>query len=689
MWKKSFFASAVLCGAFSLAAEKADPPAPAGNMEELKVIALGRDTVISQTPGGISIADEDAIFQTRPLSLSDLSIRLPGVSKSSDSHWGSEMNIRGLTRNRIVFMVDGQRVNTATDVGVQFGLLLPDDIERIEVLKGPVSEIYGSGSLGGVVNVRTHGASFTETPEIHGGISLSASSNPVGFSSYARLSYSDSRFWMFISGGYRDYDSYKDGGHEEVKHSYMEDDQITLKAGYKWDHANVTEVSFRRYRAVDVGVPGAEGLPGAATRVLLPETSMDTYSLKHIITPGDSFWSESSLQLYYQKIDRDVSIDRFVHPTTAAWPRPNHLRPSATHETYGGRWNNIFEIDHHTILWGLDAWRWEYTGSRIKKVALPAGTFKIIRDIPMADSSQTNLGFYAEDDWKLNDSFTLNIGARADRIWARSDDLYGTSKNKLMEDSEMNDWSWSAHAGLTCTLNDNWSMTLLLSRGNRVPDILDRFKYISLSQGVLYGNADLEPEESYFAEYGIHYKTQNFRTSLSAYINRIDNMVAAKAIPGTINQRMENIDKAFIKGVELEANWKFAQDWETYGFIAWLEGDDIDNDVYLRNNPPMNGLLGLRYNHPSGWWAQLESSWAAEQDHTAPGYDEADAWATFNAQIGYMFETKRIKHSIALSADNLLNAQYTNYLSSIRGNNSALAYQEPGRSFNIAWKMEF
>nr|NJM04941.1 Plug domain-containing protein [Desulfobacula sp.] len=71
------------------------------------------------------------------------------MKKTSDSPWGSDINIRGLGRNNVLFLIDGCRVNTATDINARFGLVNPQDIERVEVIKGPVSALYGWGRHGG------------------------------------------------------------------------------------------------------------------------------------------------------------------------------------------------------------------------------------------------------------------------------------------------------------------------------------------------------------------------------------------------------------------------------------------------------------------------------------------------------------------------------------------------------------
>lgn len=158
-------------------------------LDPVLVTARGRSSNLSATPGGTGLIVTEQIAAEQPLSLTNITARLPGVTKASDSAWGSAVNIRGLSRNRVLFLVDGARVNTATDINAQFGTVNPSDIQRIEVLKGPVSSLYGSGSVGGVVNVLTKGGSFDEDARWHGELSNSYQTGPSGPNTYGNLAY--------------------------------------------------------------------------------------------------------------------------------------------------------------------------------------------------------------------------------------------------------------------------------------------------------------------------------------------------------------------------------------------------------------------------------------------------------------------------------------------------------------------
>ena len=110
------------------------------------------------------------IAERQAVAIPDLMNEVPGAARNADGPWASDVIIRGLGRESVVFLIDGARVNTATDLGGRFGLIDPMEVERIEILKGPVSSLYGSGSIGGVVSVVTRGGRFTPSPATSGGV---------------------------------------------------------------------------------------------------------------------------------------------------------------------------------------------------------------------------------------------------------------------------------------------------------------------------------------------------------------------------------------------------------------------------------------------------------------------------------------------------------------------------------------
>ncbi len=652
-------------------------------MEETIVTARGKAEAISQTPGGVGVLEYHSLYEAQDMSITNTLRRIPGVEKSSDSAWGSAINIRGLGRNRVVFLVDDCRVNTAAEVNAQFGFIDANDIERIEVLKGPISSLYGSGSMGGVVNVITQKGEFSPTTSAHSRLGLGLGSNPGGYNSFGAAWMNSANFWIYASGGRRDYDSYENGDGDEIPNSQFDDYNANLKMGYKWNDHNVTQGNIQYHKGEDIGIPGKGLALPPPPKISYPDTYRALVSLNHQLTPDGSILDQSDLNLYFQRIDRNVSM-KFP----AKFPMES-IYPSAEHTTYGLKWKNIIDLADQGLVAGLDIWSWEIESSRIKN--LRNGRTGV--DTPLADARQISSGLFVEDDISVGQKLVVNLGGRLDFISTESDALYNwitppVPKIKIVQKrpaESQNDLAWDAHTGLTWNLSSSWSTTLIAAASYRAPDLMDRYKYIAFAGGERYGNPDLDPERSYFFEWGGHYTTEALSLSAALYANFLDDMISERRVAP---QRFEmaNIEEARIYGGELSGQWRLTSQFLLYANLALTRGTNETNDQDLPFIPPVNGLTGLSYHAgETGLYGDLNLDWACKQDKVAPKEPETDGWATVNAKIGYRLMTGSVIHDIVLGVDNLFDEQYSNHLSTSRG----LELTEPGINVYCAWKMEF
>ena len=99
------------------------------------------------------IVDKEEIQKRPAVSLPDILQNEPGISLIRDGIWGTEISIRGLNRENIITLIDGNRITTSTDVAARLSMIDLNDIERVEVIKGASSSIYGSGATGGIANI--------------------------------------------------------------------------------------------------------------------------------------------------------------------------------------------------------------------------------------------------------------------------------------------------------------------------------------------------------------------------------------------------------------------------------------------------------------------------------------------------------------------------------------------------------
>ncbi len=643
---------------------------PETRLEPLVVTARGFGAAASATPGGVGAVEEREMRETAPASVPDAASRIPGVDRSNDSAWGSEMVIRGLGRDAVVFLVDGVRTNTTTDINGRFGMVSPADVERVEVLKGPVSALYGSGSTGGVVNVITKSGEFSDAPRWTGETALGAESNPGGFDLYANAGYSSPNLWIFGAGSKRDHDSYRDGDDDTVHNSQYEDQSGRLALAAAWSRQHQTRFQVQRAEAREVGVPGTGSatLPTNAD-VTLAHEYRTLAQVRHAFTPAGSILEKSELELGYQKIERNPRIDNFTSGQV------DWIKPYADHETLSARWSNLLDLGAHHLNAGVDYWDWYKTGGRDRYTKKSV----LLSDKATPDADEVSLGVFAEDDWTLAPDWTLNLGGRVDRVDIASDG------SPTAPEDDRSDHSWGGHAGLTWKFAGPWSATGLAATSYRTPNILELYKNITLGGNITEeGDPDLEPEKSTFFELGLHRTGQPLRLGLSAFANIVDDLIDSKKVSDTL-YRMANVAKAEIYGAEAEAEWALAPGWALYGNLAYAQGRNVAEGEWLRFVAPLNGLAGVRQDLACGWWWSAETQWAAPQNLHPAGTPASGGWAVLNARTGYSVAAGKTTHEFVLGVKNLLDRAYANYLATARGAD----LNEPGLDLYGSWAVKF
>jgi len=155
------FAAAALCAPVSLSPTKAQqrPPDPADRPLDVVVTPNRSPTSIQRTGSAISVISGDEIRKSNPSTVLDALRQVPGlaISSAGGPAQTSTVFLRGGASRHTLVLIDGVRINdpSTTEGEFDFSTLVPGDIERIEVLRGPQSALYGSDAIGGVINVIT------------------------------------------------------------------------------------------------------------------------------------------------------------------------------------------------------------------------------------------------------------------------------------------------------------------------------------------------------------------------------------------------------------------------------------------------------------------------------------------------------------------------------------------------------
>jgi hemoglobin/transferrin/lactoferrin receptor protein len=647
-------------------------------------------------------------FQTLP----DVLKEEPGLSIMSDGVWGKEISIRGLNRENIVTLIDGNRIATATDIAARLSLVDLNDIERVEVIKGASSSIYGSGATGGIINIISKTPSIENSTYFSG--NLSAGYNSVNSSAMTAgsLTGGGSSWSSKISGSYRKADNTQtpDG---ELKNSQFKDYSFSGNLNISPLANHLLQLNYQLFKAEDVGIPGSSVFPDAAD-VSYPYERRELISAGYEIKNISSFFYKLDIKYSHQLIERDVlNIPHTVQNVAASGTTPARrvsvlkITPHADHNNNNISLQGSFMLSTvNNLVAGIDYWDRKYDGHREKyqkiEVLDTAGnvrstTDKIIGEQPLPDSKYSSLGFFVQDYAELIKSkLILSVGARVDKIDVSGSTTYNpvyeitngtisytpSGQKIIWNETEANDASYSSNIGLKYSVNQNLDMALSLGYSFRSPSLEERFQYIDQGTYVRIGNPDLNSEIGKSADLELRYYFNKFKITTGLFFNYFTDMVVEK--PGTFEGRTAyiktNVGEARLYGFDLGTSYNFYSDFLIYANAAYVKGDDITSGGNLPEIAPLNGTVGISAGVPGYAVLDLSSIIFAKQNDPAVSEPATPGYAIFNLTV----KSEKISFGkpgffVTAGIENIFDKSYRNHLSSARGT----ILSEPGRNFFI------
>lgn len=658
-------------------------------------------------------------IESKPLqSFADIVKNQPGVSLLRDGVWGTEISIRGLNRENIVTLIDGSRILTATDIAARLSMVNLNDIERIEIIKGASSSIYGSGATGGIVNIITKSPSLYNTFSINGNVS--AQYNSVNnLSSFNGLLYSGGSFWASkFAGSYRKADNIQTPL-GELKNSQFEDYSFTGSLNVLPVTNQKLSVDYQLFKANDVGIPGASVFPNNAD-VRYPFEKRELISAGYEIQNISKMFYKFSAKYSYQFIARDVeNIPHTVQMVPGSGSTPARrvsvlkITPGADHKSNNILLQgNLLLADWNNLIIGMDYWDRKYEGHREKyqkiEVLDSTGqvvntTNKVIGEKPLPNSSYSSLGVFAQDGMNLlKDKLDLNLGVRYDYINITGEKTFNpeyeivngnlnnnpTGQQIIWNDVKSNNSSFSSNLGLKYSLSPMINITIGFAYSFRSPSLEERFQFIDQGSLVRIGNPNLKPEEGKSADFGFRLYADNLKIITSIYYNYFNNLVSE--VRGTFEGRnatfKTNIGEARIYGFDLSSEYNFINDYVFYSAFAYTKGDDVTSGGNLPEIPPLNGTVGIKFNLFDFANADVSSTLFAEQGDVASGELKTPGYAIFNFVLSSMpIDFTSVKIKVFAGVENLFDKSYRNHLSTTRGNLTI----EPGRNIFTKLTMEF
>ena len=686
------------------------------DMGEVSVLSSRSEKILRKNPQLIEVINKKRFDISPAVTISDLMRMESGISLVRDGIWGTAISVRGLSRDNIVTLVDGNRIETATAISAGLSLVDVNDIERIEVLKGSASSLYGSGAMGGVVNIISKQSNYADNFFIHGSVQSSYNSVNTGSFSSMNIFTGSSDWHLKLTGSFRSaLDTETPMG--TLPNSRFHDNNLSGLLVVRTTDNQELKLNYQRSHATDVGVPGGSSFPVTAD-VRFPSEKRDMFSIDYSFTNISDNLLKLNIKYFYQYILRDVeSIPNVVKNIPASEGSPAKrvsvlsITPKADHVTNGVLLQSDWYFNNHYINAGIDFWRRTYRGTREKvqkiEVLNPqseviATTNIIFGEKALPDADYNSLGVFIQDNISLLPNLSTTIGGRIDEIFVSNEAITNpvyqitngmrndNPPNQVItfEESDATNFSWSTNISLLYNLTDDFDITLSFARSFRSPTLEERYQYIDLGSYVRIGDPDLEPENGYFTDLGIRYWGKQLLFKGNIFFNRLSNLVVEK--PGIFNEReafiKTNIGEASLYGFDCSLQYLLSENTRFYSTAAYVRGKDTGEEKDLPQIAPLNGNIGISFPVFNILLADINTTVYAEQDKIAEGEQSTPGYMVANCSMqipGINFAN--ISLDLFFGIENIFDKSYRNHLATNRNFINA----EPGRNIYAKVKLNW
>lgn len=480
--------------------------------DEVVVTAQRHVTAAQDVPVSVAVVKQEELASRSTLAVDQALRLIPGVSVTE-----SQVNIRGSSGygrgvgSRVLFMLDGQPMLSGDNGDIKFDVLPMLAIERIEVVKGAGSSLYGSSALGGVINVITRSAADTLA---------------VAATTFAGV-YAQPKYEGWQS--------------SELKRRFA---SIEAGASGKINSVGILgTLAYRRNEGYRLGDDSYK--QSGFLKVDLPVASMTKLTASALFANEDHggwlYWKSLAQPLLPS--DSLGAVNGRIHSSKAnVQASLVSVSESISHILHGNVYYTHFLTDASTKNGPLGPhsaainYMLEYNlNADLTPVFITAGVLRqyqtVYSDL-FNDHSGVSYALFGQGEWHISD-LILTFGARADAIQYDTSDWLGRISPKI---------------GASYQVSDEISLRSSFGTGFRAPAISERYIDQVFSGFPVKPNPTLQPERSYTAEFGGNYRSQYFYLDGAVFYSHFDQLIEPSFVGASI--KFLNITQAEISGHE-------------------------------------------------------------------------------------------------------------------------------------------
>ena len=659
----------------SAAAAQTVEAASVSVLDNIVVTASGFEQDIREAPASISIITGEELRKQPFSSLDDAVKHIEGLSIVGSDAAGTDISIRGMPADYTIIMVDGKRRNSREtrtrggSSGLQSHLIPPlGAIERIEVVRGPMSSLYGADAMGGVINIITRKVSDSWGGSVSGDVFVSDHDKREDL--YQTSFYLGGPIKNDLL-GLQLYGNYSDQGEDTVFNGRpgtrdrsvtakltltpTDNQDITLEAGYE---------DLRRIQSVGKSVAPFNLVSKAGTITSKANTGiLSKDSRTHWAIGHTGRWNFGQTDLSFS---HETSKQRTLDPDTGLISYDGGSEPVLDDSILQGLVTLPF--DNHILKVGA-----QYEWKKLSSVSGENGSFKnsnqknAVTPNPFGavpEIKRKSWALFVEDAYDITEDFTVTAGLRVD-----NDEYYG------------NHWTPRLYgvyrATPTITLRGG------VAKGFRPPTMRQVVpQYItstggpSSQAGIMYGNPDLKPETSLNTELGIRYDSpEGFSASLTVFNNDVKDKISSDytgrndPITGAPLYHYLNIDEVRIRGVEtslawpitdsidLTANYTYTNSKRKKGSETTYGGRSLDGEPLDKTPEHMANIrLDWQVNSQLNTWARInyegKQYWAAYRNGPSTHVRERKGLTTFDLGMNYNVSDNVVVNAAVINLTN-------------------------------------
>ncbi|MDR1678133.1 MAG: TonB-dependent receptor [Deltaproteobacteria bacterium] len=579
-----------------------------GTLEAITVTSTRVTRDLSEVPLSISVISAETISDQPKADIIDYLREVPGFQMATGSYAQPQFSLRGNGSDRTMILIDGVRQRMATTLLTEeSGNLNIDssEIERIEVIKGPASALYGSDAIGGVINIITK----KESDRPFGfGAGLIYDGSVKAINPKVSVYGGKSGFYFRVTASTFNAGELKINDHQTFWHSQHHHKNFSGKFGYRWDKGSLdfTASRYQGWRNIP-GLNTTTGKQVPPSSFLLPTGSRYSSvpeewrnSLSATLTLNDltPYMPRLLVTTYY--IEEEYEIDFNL----------NRFSPDGTTILLAGS-SNVLGVDHGegfgaSVLADLTVSSnnlltlgFDFENTKAHSTGLYSGR---VQQTGTKDEDRQGYSrswaVFAQDEWKIIPNLALTVGLR-----------YTSTQNAITKDAAYpqrvkkgTENNFVMSAGVVYSGIENLSLRALYSQGFRAPTLSAQ---MGKTQRSLPAD-NLKPETSNNFEIGARYSGYGLTADLALFYSLLDNpffdkMTTVPHPASSFYTRTENAYRAKSYGAELYLDYNFYNLGLTpyLSFTAMTYERELSPGLVTKNTgvPSSWGTGGLKFTH--------------------------------------------------------------------------------------------